>query len=324
MEIADGVHWLRMPLPFTLDHINLWLLEDGDGWVIVDSGVMSEKSKDVWRSVFEGPMGGAPANHIVVTHLHPDHSGCAGWLAKHFGVDLWMPRAEYLLCRLLVADTGKEAPEEGLRFYRAAGFADNELHRYQELFGFFGRLVEPLPEAYRRLYDGRKGPIGNHEWEVVVGRGHSPEHACLYSESQNLFIAGDQVLPTISANVSVYPTEPDANPLEEWIDSLRAMKDRLPDDVLVLPAHGRPFRGAHERLDTLVDDHLRKLDALLDHLDQPCRAVDVFPALYRVGISGDNLIMATGEAVAHLHYLLAENSISADTDDDGVIWYRRN
>lgn len=323
-EVADGVHWLRMPLPFALDHINLWLLEAGDGWVIVDSGVMSGKSKEVWRNVFDGPMRGAPARHVVVTHLHPDHSGCAGWLARHFGVDVWMPREEYLLCRLLVADTGKPAPEEGLRFYRAAGFAEDQLHRYQELFGFFGRLVSPLPEAYRRLYDGLKGPIGDHEWEVIVGRGHSPEHACLYSKSHNLLIAGDQLLPTISANVSVYPTEPDANPLKEWIESLRSMKARLPDDVIVLPAHGRPFRGAHERLDALVDDHLRKLDALLDHLDQPCRAVDVFPALYRVRISGDNLIMATGEAVAHLHYLLAENAISADADDDGVVWYRRN
>jgi glyoxylase-like metal-dependent hydrolase (beta-lactamase superfamily II) len=321
--IAEGLHWLRMPLPFSLDHINLWLAEDGDSWIVVDSGVGTETSKGVWRQVFDGTMGGRPASHIVVTHLHPDHVGCAGWLADHFDADLWMSRDEYLLCRVLAADTGRDAPEEGVEFYKAAGFPDEALKHYREIFGFFGRFVTALPEAYHRLYDGLRAPLGDHEWEVVVGRGHSPEHACFFSESQNLFIAGDQVLPTISANVSVYPTEPDANPLKDWIDSLRNMRDRLPSDVLVLPAHGRPFRGAHERLDALVEEHIVKLDALHDYLDEPCRAVDVFPALYRAEISGDNLIMATGEAIAHLHYLLADDAITAEPDDNGVVWYRR-
>ena len=322
-EIAEGVHWLRMPLPFALNHINLWLLDDGAGWVIVDTSVGSDTSKTVWRSVFDDAMRGAPANHVVVTHLHPDHVGCAGWLAEHFGVDLWMTRDEYLLCRILVADTGRAAPEEGVAFYKAAGFTDEQLHRYRDVFGFFGRMVTPLPEAYKRLYDGFVGRIGGHEWEVVVGRGHSPEHACLYAEQLGTFIAGDQVLPTISANVSVYPTEPEANPLKDWIDSLRAIRARIPADVLVLPAHGRPFRGAHERIDALIDEHLVKLDALHEHVAEPCRAIDVFPALYRARISGDNLIMATGEAIAHLHYLLAENAVSAEPDDDGFVWYRR-
>ncbi|MDJ0939930.1 MAG: MBL fold metallo-hydrolase [Woeseiaceae bacterium] len=323
MPIADGVHWLRMPLPFALDHINLWLFADGDGWAIVDTGVGTDKSKEIWRRVFDETMLGRPANHIIVTHLHPDHVGCAGWLAEHFDVDLWMTRDEYLLCRILVADTGKPAPEEGVDFYRAAGFPDDAIAHYREIFGFFGRYVSPLPEAYKRLYDGLKGPIGDHEWEVVVGRGHSPEHACFFSGELNLLVAGDQVLPSISANVSVYPTEPEANPLKDWIDSLTAMKDRIPADVLVLPAHGKPFRGAHERIDHLVGEHRVRLDALHDYLDEPRRAVDVFPALYRAKISGDNLIMATGEAIAHLHYLLADDVITAEADADGVIWYRR-
>jgi len=324
LEIADGVHWLRMPLPFALDHINLWLFEDGDGWAIVDTGVGTDTSKNVWLSVFAEAMQGKPANHVIVTHLHPDHVDCAGWLADRFDVDLWMTRDEYLLCRILVADTGREAPEEGVAFYKAAGFPDDALRHYREIFGFFGRLVTPLPESYRRLYDGQRGPIGDHEWEVVVGRGHSPEHACFYSDEPGLLVAGDQVLPTISANVSVYPTEPEANPLNDWIESLRAMRTRIAADVLVLPAHGRPFRGAHERIDALIDEHLVKLDALVEHLATPCRAIDTFPALYRTGISGDNLIMATGEAVAHLHYLLAESAITAEPDDEGVLWYRRD
>ena len=324
LKIADGLHWLRMPLPFALEHINLWLVEDDDGWVIVDTGVGTDTSKEAWRRVFDGTMRGLPARHVVVTHLHPDHVGCAGWLANHFDADLWMSRDEYLLCRVLAADTGREAPEEGVHFYKAAGFPDEAIKHYREIFGFFGRYVTPLPESYRRLYEGMRAPLGEHEWEVIVGRGHSPEHACFYSESLNLFIAGDQVLPTISANVSVYPTEPEANPLKDWIDSLESMRARLPADVLVLPAHGRPYRGAHERLDALVAEHRKKLDALHDFLDKPCRAVDVFPALYRARISGDNLIMATGEAIAHLHYLLAEDAITAEPGDDGVTWYRRS
>lgn len=322
-EIADGVHWLRMPLPFALDHINLWLFADGNGWAIVDAGVGTSKTREVWERVFVDTMGGAPATHVVITHLHPDHSGCAGWLAQRFGVDLWMTREEYLLCRVLSADTGRPAPEAGVAFYRAAGFPESALDRYRDMFGFFGRLVAPLPDAYRRLTDGLKGPIGDHEWEVVVGRGHSPEHACFYCEALNLFVAGDQVLPAISANVGVYPTEPEANPLRDWIGTLTAMKSRIPADVLVLPAHGRPFRGAHERIDALVYEHMRRLDALIDCLDTPKRAVDTFPALYRKPINDDNLIMATGEAIAHLHYLLAEETLIAETDADGVTWYRR-
>jgi glyoxylase-like metal-dependent hydrolase (beta-lactamase superfamily II) len=322
-EIADGVHWLRMPLPFALNHINLWLFQDGDGWAIVDSGVGTDASKQVWQRTFSGLMKGAAATRIIVTHLHPDHVGCAGWLAERFDVDLWMTREEYLLCRILVADTGREVPDEGVQFYSAAGFPDDALGRYRKLFGMFGKYVTPLPESYKRLYDGLRGPIGEHRWEVVVGRGHSPEHACFYCDELNLMVSGDQILPTISSNVSVYPTEPLANPLKDWIDTLTAMKSRVPADVLVLPAHGRPFRGAHSRIDRLVSEHLSKLDALLDYCNEPRRAVDVFPALYRTKINSDNLLFATGEAIAHLNYLLDANELLAEPDADNVVWYRR-
>ena len=160
MQIADGVHWLRMPLPFALDHINLWLFSDHDAWVIVDTGIGTALSKDVWTAAFDGAMEGKPASHVVVTHLHPDHAGCAGWLDDHFDVDLWMTREEYMLCRILVADTGRQAPHEGVDFYRTAGFGEEALENYRRMFGMFGRFVSPLPESYRRLYDGQRGPVG--------------------------------------------------------------------------------------------------------------------------------------------------------------------
>ncbi len=322
--IADGIRWLRMPLPFALDHINLWLLEEDDGWAVVDTGIHSKVSKGVWKETIADVMYDKPVSHVVVTHLHPDHVGCAGWLTDEFGVDLWMTRDEYLLCRVLVADTGRPAPEEGIRFYHAAGFPPEAMHRYQEMFGMFGKFVAPLPEAYKRLQDGDRYTFAGHTWEVVVGRGHSPEHACFYDADRGLFISGDQLLPTISSNVSVYPTEPQANPLRDWIDSLTRLKKKLPQDVLVLPAHGKPFHGAHERLDALIDEHVQALDKLLDHCNQPRRALDTFSALFRSKITDNSLIMATGEAIAHLNYLIEKGEVSVEADDDGVNWYRRS
>lgn len=233
-----------------------------------------------------------------------------------------MPREEYLLCRILVADTGRPTPEAGLRFYTAAGFAPASMDNYQKMFGMFGKYVAPLPESYRRLRDGDRLQIGQRQWEVLVGRGHSPEHACLYCRDNNVLISGDQLLPTISSNVSVYPTEPESNPLADWLESLEAMKERLPDDVLVLPAHGKPFRGAHERLQSLVDEHHDCLTSLQAVCAEPRRAVDVFSTLFKSPITGNNLIMATGESIAHLNYLLHAGRVTVATDDDGVKWYR--
>ena len=324
IEIAAGVHWLRMPLPFSLQHINLWLLADGNGWTIVDTGLGFDASKEIWERAFADVMGNAPIKHVVVTHMHPDHVGCAGWLTERFNVDLWMTREEYAMCRVLVSYTGRPAPEAGTSFYTAAGYAPDALEHYRKIFGFFGKYVTPLPDSYRRLFDGQKGPVGNHEWEVVVGRGHSPEHACFFNEELNLLISGDQILPTISSNVSVYPLEPLANPLNDWIDSLRAIKHRVPEGVLVLPAHGKPFRGAHERIDNVVNEHLARLDDLRDYCKEPRRAIDVFPVLYRARITNDNLMFATGEAIAHLNYLIGDGEIVAEADADNVNWYRQS
>lgn len=320
--VAHGIHWLRMPLPFSLGHINLWLLEGDDGWAVVDTGLHTDHSKEVWRETIESLMVDKPIRHVVVTHLHPDHAGCAGWLTDEYGIDLWMTREEYLLCRVLVADTGRAAPDEGVHFYHAAGFPADALYNYQKMFGMFGKYVALLPEAYRRLREGDRLDFAGHTWEVLVGRGHSVEHACFFDAERKLFVSGDQLLPTISSNVSVYPTEPNADPLRDWLESLRMLLNRLPEDVLVLPAHGKPFRGAHQRLDALIKEHLDGCDALLELCKEPKRALDTFPALFKSKITDGNLIMATGEAVAHLNYLIEEGEIDREADQDGVNWYR--
>ena len=321
VEVAPGVHWIRMRLPFQLNHINLWLLEDEDGWTIVDTGIRDEPTAEAWKVLFAGPMQNRPVKRVIVTHLHPDHAGMAGWLVQRFAVELWMSRTDHLLCRNLVADTGQEAPDEGVRFYRAAGLPEAALEAYRTRFGGFGRGVYKLPNSYRRMQDGEKIRIGERLWQVVVGRGHAPEHVCLWSEADGLFISGDQILPRISSNVSVFPTEPEGKPLQDWLDSCARLKALLPEDVLVLPSHNEPFCGAPLRLDELIGEHesnMRKVAALCA---TPKRAIDCFDVLFRSRITEGNTIMATGESIAHLNCLRARGIVERRVDSDGVAWY---
>lgn len=324
-EIAPGVLWIRMPLPFALAHINLWAIRDGDKWAIVDTGVQTPETAAAWRQLLAGALGGLGLSRVIVTHMHPDHVGMAGWLTRKSGCSLWMTRLEYLNCRVLVADTGREAPDDGVMFYRRAGWSDDAIEYYRTRFGGFGKSTYKLPDSFRRLRDGELLTIGEHEWRVVVGNGHSPEHACLYCPALKLLISGDQVLPRISSNVSVFPTEPQADPLGDWMSSLAKVKCEVPDDVLVLPAHNEPFRGLHARLDDLEHGHQIGLERLRRSLrERRCRAIDVFGALFARKIEGDQhlLSMATGESLAHLNYLVARGEAVIEPDEQGVCWYR--
>jgi glyoxylase-like metal-dependent hydrolase (beta-lactamase superfamily II) len=254
--------------------------------------------------------------------MHPDHVGMAGWLTRKFDCELWMSRLEYLNCRVLVGDTVREAPQDGIKFYHSAGWDDDAIEMYRARFGGFGKYIYALPDSYRRLHDREVLQIGGRAWRIVVGTGHSPEHACLYCPELKLLISGDQVLPRISSNVSVFPTEPEANPLSDWLLSLARLKDELPDDVLVLPAHNECFRGLHSRLDALIRGHQRGLERLREMLREPKRAVDVFGALFAREISGPDLLgMATGECLAHLNYLISRGEVRREIDDRKVARY---
>nr|WP_239481993.1 MBL fold metallo-hydrolase [Pseudomonas insulae] len=314
-----------MPLPLSLDHINLWAVEDGDGWAIFDTGMCTADTRDTWRALVaaDGPLGGRRLTRIFATHMHPDHIGMAGWLTRKFSCELWMTRGEYMTCRVLVADTGREAPAEGIRFYRRAGWDNEAMETYCARFGGYGKHISPLPQSYRRLQGGQVLRIGAHDWQVVIGSGHSPEHACFYCAELNLLISGDQVLPRISPNVSVFPTEPHADPMGEWLESLAKLKRELPDDVLVLPAHNDPFEGLHARLDRLDSGHRRSFERLLQSLSEaPKRVVDVFGALFARPIDAELLPLATGEALANLNYLVQRGAVSVSEDAEGVAWYR--
>ncbi|MGE0310112.1 MAG: MBL fold metallo-hydrolase [Lautropia sp.] len=323
-EVAPGVLWMRMPLPMTLDHINIWGLDDGDGWAIVDTGMRTEDTIRHWRTLFAASTDGRSLSRVFATHMHPDHVGLAGWLTRKFDCRLWMTRGEYLNCRVLCSDTGREAPPDALAFLRRAGWGGRAIEAYQARFGGFGKFIHALPDSYRRLVDGETIRIGAHDWRVIVGTGHSPEHACLHCPDLKLLISGDQVLPRISSNVSVHPTEPDANPMRDWLDSIAKIRREVPDDVLVLPSHNECFRGLHARLDHLAASQHRALDRLARALATPRRAVDVFGALFARRIDDEDTSlygMATGESIACLNYLVACARARVDVDADGVAWY---
>lgn len=324
IEVAAGVHWLRMPLPFSLKWINLWLIDDGEkGWTVVDTGVPTDETKAAWRTLFEEKLGGRPVWRVIVTHMHPDHIGNAGWISRKFpGSELWISRLEYITCRMLTADTGREAPAAGIGFYHSTGWEPHHIEHYKSRFGLFGRAVTQMPDAYRRLEDGDVFEMAGVEWQVVTGNGHSPEHSCLLCPELNIFIAGDQLLPRISSNVSVFPTEPNANPLKDWLSSCEKLKTAVPENVLVLPAHNEPFTGAHDRLDHLIRGHEVALKRLKQRLSQePRRVVDVFPSIFGRKITDDVIGMATGEAVAHLNCLIERGEAVCERDEDGVAWY---
>jgi len=325
IEVAAGVHWIRMPLPYSLDHINLWALDDGAGWAVVDTGVRTEETAAVWRELFANSTDTRGLTRVFVTHLHPDHVGMAGWLTRKFGVRLWMTRSEYLMCRVMVSDTGREAPDDAIAFYRRAGWSDAAIETYRTRFGNFGKHIHPLPDSFRRLRDGEVVQIGAHAWRVVTGNGHSPEHACLYCPDLKVLISGDQILPRISSNVSVSPVEPDADPMADWLASLAKIKREVPDDVLVLPSHNECFRGLHARIDRLQQGQERALDRLRNALKAPKRAVDVFGSLFARSIAESDVAllgMATGESLACLNYLLHRGEIGCEIAEDGTAWYR--
>lgn len=321
VEVAPKVLLLRFPLPFQLDHVNVFVLADGDGWCIVDTGLKTPASIQAWEAALAGDLAGRPVRRVLCTHMHPDHIGLAGWLCDRAKAPLLMSRTEYLTGRMLAAEEAQDAPEVGAVFYRAAGWREAQIEAWRAGYGGFGKGVSPMPRAYQRLCDGDRLTIDGDDWQVVVGAGHSPEHVCLWRRSDNVFIAGDQILPRISSNVSVWPTEPNADPLDDWMGSLAKLRAVLPKEALILPSHGEPFLGVHDRLDALRRGHEVALKRLERTLRKPARVIDAFPAVFGRAVGDAVLGMATGEAQAHLNYLERRGRARRTRDEDGVDWW---
>jgi glyoxylase-like metal-dependent hydrolase (beta-lactamase superfamily II) len=327
IRIANGISWARIPMPGSLGHINSWLLDDvasdgGEGTAVVDTGICLTMCSDAWKALYAGALKDMRITRVIGTHLHPDHIGLAGWIAKKQDVKLWMTRGEMLTARAIIADISETVPDEALTQSRAAGWDDAAIERQKsEGWGRFGMMVFPLPRSYVRIKDGERLDMGANQWRVVTGSGHSPEHACLWNEKEGVLVSGDQVLPRISSNVSVNITEPDADPLGEWLSSIDKLLATVPADVVTCPAHGEPFKGLHVRLMALRDEHRMRLYNLAEAAAKtPLRAVDSFPLLFNRPIGEHNQGLATGEALAHLKRLEVEGRVKRE-DRDGVWWY---
>ena len=281
LEVAPGVRWLSMPLPFQLDHINLWLLDDGPkenpSWLIIDTGLGNEPTRALWAGIFADKIGVRPVKRVLVTHYHPDHAGNAAWLCGRANAELWMTRGD---------------------LYR--------------------RLVPDFPMSHRRLHEGERITVGGCSWRVIVGHGHAPEHVSLHCETLNLLISGDMLLPRITTNVAVRPIDPWSNPLRLFLDSIRRYRE-LPEDILVLPSHGLPFRGAHARIAQLEAHHAQRLAELQAACTaSPRTAAEALEILFRRKLDTDQIFFAMGEAIAHLHYLHYDGRLARTVGADGV------
>ena len=324
LEVAPGVRWLRMPLPFALDHINLWLLRDADadgreGWAIVDCGVADDATRAAWEQVFANHLDGLPVLRVIVTHMHPDHIGNAQWLTERWNCRLWISATDWNGARLASQSTTGFGGETAAAFFREHGLVDPEaLAKVRARAGYYGSMVPAVPRQYRRLLDGMTLRIGAHDWRCIAGYGHAPEHIALYCHELGTLISGDMVLPKISTNVSVIDIEPEADPLPLYLESIADLL-ALPDDTLVLPSHGRPFKGLHERIGQLMRHHEdRFADTLEACRGKPCSAADLLPVLFKRQLDLHQTTFAMGEAIAHLHALAGRGQLAGRLDADGI------
>jgi glyoxylase-like metal-dependent hydrolase (beta-lactamase superfamily II) len=324
MPIAPGVRWIRMGLPFALNHINLWLLDDGDGWAVVDCGIANDATRSAWEQVFTNALEGRPITRVIVTHCHPDHVGLAAWLCERWQVKLWMSVGEYGFARMMAAGLpGADGPAT-IPHFRRHGLRDpDKLAQLEGRKAYYPTLVPKVPDQFVRLDPRVPLVIGAHEWRIIIGTGHSPEHAALYCESLNILISGDMLLPKISTNTSVFAIEPEADAVGQFLTSLQAFRG-LPEQTLALPSHGKPFQGIHQRVRQLEEHHAERLDEVRAACSIPRSAADIVPLMFKRELDMHQLTFAMGEALAHLHRLWYAGELKRLQNDDGVIRFARS
>lgn len=318
LAVAPGIEWLRMPLPFALDHINLWLLADGNGYTAVDTGIALDPVREAWKSV----LAARPLGRLLVTHFHPDHLGLAAWLQEQTGAPLWITQGEYLTAHMIKHQVGAYGVPAMCDFFLSHGLDTARVQALADRGNAYGRGVPAIPASFHPLWEGEDVTIGGRSWQVIIGHGHAPEHASLYCEELRVLISGDMLLPRISTNISVFAGVPDANPLAWFLDSLDRLRE-LPEDTLVLPSHGLPFRGLHFRVDQLHAHHAERCDVLVEACDTPKTAAELIPVLFPREITDPHQTMfAMGEAIAHLNYLQQARRLERK-QENGITRYRK-
>lgn len=319
-QVAVGILWMRLPLPMALDHVNIYALDDGDSWTVIDTGFDSHKTRAIWDTLLAGPLAGKPVARVIGTHHHPDHIGLAGWF-QEAGAELAMPRTAWLMARMLTLDEQPTYPARSIEFYQRAGMADNILaKRLTERPFNFADCVHPMPLGFTRLNEGGIIQMGGRTWDIRMGNGHAPEHATFWSRDDNLVIGGDQLLPSISPNIGVYPTEPDADPLADWLEACDRLSAFARDDQLVLGGHKLPFTGLPKRMQQLTDNHHGALKRLITHIATSQRAGDCFKPLFKRTIGEGEYGLALVEALAHLNHL-HQSGQATRTLRDGAYWF---
>ncbi len=323
LTVAPGVKWIRMALPFALDHINLWLLRDSqdgvDGWTVVDCCIARDEAKAHWEQIFEHELEGLPVLRVIVTHMHPDHIGLAKWLCEKWSCQLWASATDYNAAKIGSQSTTGFGGDSAAAFFRAHGLVDEDaLEKIRARSNYYPSMVPGVPPSYRRLLDGRSIDTGGHAWRCIAGYGHAPEHIALHCDTLGVLISGDMVLPRISTNVSVYDVEPEGDPLALFLDSLLRYLP-LPVSTLVLPSHGKPFTGLHERIQQLQTHHEERLAEVLEACQQrPHSAWDMNPILFHRPLDLHQSTFAMGESVAHLHRLWFTGQLKRERDAQGI------
>lgn len=333
LEVSQGVKWIRMRLPFALDHINLWLLKDRDtspegvervGWTIVDCCIDSETTRAQWESIFANCLEGMPILRVIVTHMHPDHIGLAHWLCARWEARLWISATDYSAARVAIDDRNGFGGEAGALFYESHGIADEDfLQHVRGRSSYYPALVPALPPNYRRLMDGAYLTIDGKRWRCISGYGHAPEHIALYCDELSLLISGDMVLPRISTNVSVHAMEPEADPLRLFLTSIERYLE-LPPHTLVLPSHGKPFTGLHERIRQLQHHHRDRLAEIMVAVEhRSLNAADVVPLMFKRPLDSHQMTFAVGEALAHLHLLWLYGRLHRELSARGIFQFSK-
>lgn len=323
IRVADGVLWIRLPLPMALDHVNVYALDEGDSWTIVDTGIHSRRSVALWENdVLAGPLQGKPVSRVILTHHHPDHVGMVGWLMARFGAELLTTRTAWLLARMLILDEEERPTEEALTHWRRAGMDPEiyETRKHARPYNF-ADVCHSLPVGYTRLQQGDTLRAGGRDWDIHIGNGHAPGHLTLWSRDDALVIAGDQIISSISPNIGVYPTEPEADPVADWMEACERFSTLAREDHLVLSGHKVPFTGLPIRLRQLIENHHGCLARLRAHLATPKTAAECFPPLFKRKIDGGVYGLALVEAVAHLNHLRHAGEVTRRLRDDGAwLW----
>jgi glyoxylase-like metal-dependent hydrolase (beta-lactamase superfamily II) len=323
VEVRPGVLWLRLALPFRLNHVNIYLLADGEGWTAVDSGFGNEDSIAAWTALLDGPLKGVKITRLIVTHSHPDHVGLAGWIVERFGCPLDMSQVEYLQSVYHQNRGTEERRNAQALFFRRHGMDENLTDKLLGRGQDYLKRVSILPPSYRRISHGDEISIGSRRFKVITGGGHALDQVMLYCAADKLFLSADQVLSKISPNVSVWAVEPEQNSLGEYLASLASLTTTLPYDVLVLPGHGVPFYGLKTRIKQLADHHEDRCRLIAEACrDTAQTSAALVPVVFhKHALDPHQMGFAAGELIAHVNYMLVEGRLKAE-ETDGVLRFR--